>query len=239
MIGICSDRKWDDADCLALLRQITKPRQSKFTVSVEGNIGSGKSTLLKYFKDSPFVEAIQEPVDQWTNLKGHNALELLYKDTARWTFSFNNYAQLTRLKMHLKKTRKSVKMLERSLYSTRHVFVENNYRSGCITGLEYSVLSEWYEWIIANQDVKVDLFVYLKADPETCYERIKQRARKEESTVPLSFIKELHDLHEKWLIEQSLGKLPAPVLVLDANIEMPKMTDVYETHKREILCGYC
>jgi deoxyadenosine/deoxycytidine kinase len=73
-------------------------------VSVEGNIGSGKSTLLKYFDDSPYVEALREPVDLWTNLKGHNALELLYKDPARWSFSFNNYALLTRLEMHMKKT---------------------------------------------------------------------------------------------------------------------------------------
>ncbi len=44
-------------------------------VSVEGNIGCGKSTLLKYFEKFPNkVETLAEPIEKWTNLKGHNIL---------------------------------------------------------------------------------------------------------------------------------------------------------------------
>jgi len=43
-------------------------------VSVEGNIGSGKSTLIEHFNQHRCVEAVHEPVNKWTDLRGHNAL---------------------------------------------------------------------------------------------------------------------------------------------------------------------
>ncbi|XP_041363637.1 thymidine kinase 2, mitochondrial-like [Gigantopelta aegis] len=212
--------------------------QKSFTVSVEGNIGSGKTTLLEYFKNSSHVESVLEPVEQWTNVNGHNALGLLYEDPSRWSFTFNMYAMLTRIQMHKAPHNKPIKMLERSLYSTQYCFVENDFRNKTINGLEHAILTEWFNWLLKTQDTKVDLIVYLRADPETCYERIKLRSRKEETCVPMSLIEDLHNLHEEWLIKRIPFKPPAPVLVLDANNEYEKMTTVYEDKKQEILCGY-
>ncbi|KAK2192258.1 hypothetical protein NP493_35g00018 [Ridgeia piscesae] len=237
MIGGLSWQHTDDVDGLNELKQFCNTRKKKFTVSVEGNIGCGKSTLLSYFESCSTVEPLKEPVEQWTNVQGHNALDLLYKDPARWSFSFNNYAMLTRLQMHKYVTVKPVKMLERSLYSTRYVFVQNGFNNNILTGLEYAVLTEWFEHLVASQNINVDLFVYLRAPPEVCYERIKMRNRKEESTVPLQFIEELHELHEDWLIEQNHFKVPGPVLVLDATHELPEMKQLYEENKQRILCG--
>ncbi|XP_050391076.1 deoxynucleoside kinase [Patella vulgata] len=213
--------------------------KKNFTVSIEGNIGCGKTTLLEYYRNSPNVEAIPEPVEQWTNVKGHNALELLYKDPKRWSFSFNMYAQLTRIKMHQHQQIKPIKMLERSLYSTQYCFVENDYRNGTLNGLEHSIITEWFNWLIESQQVTVDLIVYLRADPEVCHQRIKQRSRKEESGVPYKLIEELHELHEDWLIHQTSYKTPAPVLVVDANNNYDVMKSIYEDKRPEILCGYC
>lgn len=220
------------------LKEFCQKRTKKFTVSIEGNIGCGKSTLLQYFQNCPTVQTLVEPVDKWTNLKGHNALQLLYEDPQRWSMSFNQYALLTRLEMHKQKTVEPVKMVERSLYSTRYVFVENSFNSGELTSLEYTVLCDWFDFITDSQKVKVDLFVYLRAPPEVCYERIHKRHRKEEEGVPFEFIESLHDLHEDWLIHQTKYKVPGPVLVLDASHELPKMMEMYEAHKSEILFGF-
>lgn len=241
MLGEMSgDLSWDDLehlDGVSGLRQFCQRRKKKFTVSIEGNIGCGKSTLLNYFMSCPTVKALKEPVEQWTNVQGHNALKLLYQDPKRWSFSFNNYAFLTRLEMHKFKADVPVKMLERSLYSTRHVFVENSHTTGDLTSLEFAVLSEWFDFITAAQKIDVDLFVYLRAPPEVCYERIKKRNRKEETGVPFEFIENLHTLHEEWLLKPEDHKVPAPVLVLDASHELPKMQQIYEEYKSEILCG--
>lgn len=212
--------------------------KKKYTVSVEGNIGCGKTTLLEYFKSSPNVEAIKEPVEQWTNIQGHNALALLYQDPKRWSFTFNLYAQLTRIQMHVKPHSKPVKMLERSLYSTRYCFVENDYRSKTINGLEVSILNGWFDFLMERENTALDLIIYLRANPEICYERIKKRSRKEECGVPFELIQSLHDLHEEWLIQGKKYKIPAPVLVLDANKDYSEITQVYEDKRREILCGF-
>ncbi|XP_022313016.1 thymidine kinase 2, mitochondrial-like [Crassostrea virginica] len=214
------------------------PKGKMFTVSVEGNIGSGKTTLLEYFKNSPNVEAVREPVEQWTNVQGHNALQLLYEDPKRWSFTFNLYAQLTRIQMHAKETKKPVKLLERSLHSTRYCFVENCYREKTINGLEYSILNQWFDYLTKKDNTGLDLIVYLRADPDVCYERLKKRDRKEEACVPKQLIQDLHDLHEEWLVQQRKYRAPAPVLILDANCEYQEMTEMYETKREEILCGY-
>ncbi|CAH1795307.1 unnamed protein product [Owenia fusiformis] len=219
-------------------RLVCQINQHLKEVSVEGNIGCGKSTCLKYFQNSPNVEALREPLHLWCNVRGHNALELLYQDPKRWSFSFNTYVQLTRLNMHEHKTEKPVKMLERSLYSTRYCFVENDMRSGILSPLEGAVLSEWFDFTIANRDCHVDLIVYLRASPEICYDRIRKRNRKEEKCVPFQLIKDLHDLHEQWLIEQNTFKPPAPVLVIDASPDLSELHTLYDKHRQEILCGY-
>lgn len=226
----------DQLDGLDALKDLVTKRNKKFTVSVEGNIGCGKTTLLSYFEPFSTVEAIKEPINKWTNVHGHNALELLYKDPKRWSFSFNNYALLTRLQMHEHVPATPVKMLERSIYSTRYVFVENSYQSGSLAGLEHAVLDEMFCHILKTRKVEVDLIVYLRASPEVCYERLRRRNRKEENTVPYDFIKRLHDLHEDWLIKE-LHPVPGKLLVLDASMELPQMKKQYEERSSEILCG--
>lgn len=45
--------------------------------------------------------------------------------------------------------------------------------------------------------------MYLRTSPEVVYERMRKRARSEESCVPLQYLQELHKLHENWLIENN------------------------------------
>lgn len=53
--------------------------------------------------------------------------------------------------------------------------------------------------------------MYLKTTPSVVHERIKKRARSEEQCVPLSYIEELHKLHEEWLVTRQHAECPAPV----------------------------
>ncbi|CAG5122294.1 unnamed protein product, partial [Candidula unifasciata] len=210
--------------------------KTHYTVAVEGNIGSGKSTLLQHFGNLPHCEVLEEPIDRWTNVKGHNALSLLYENPQRWSFSFNMYAQLTRVQIHTKPHTHPVKIMERSLYSTRYCFVQNDYISKTINGFEFGVLDQWFQYLVNAKKADVDLIVYLRADPEVCLDRVKKRSRTEEAGVPLCFLQALHSLHDDWLLHKKFP-LPAPVIVLDANYDLERMKETYDSRRQEILFG--
>lgn len=206
-----------------------------YTIAVEGNIGSGKTTLLKYFSQFPNTMTIQEPVERWRNVNGYNLLDLMYQEPTRWSLTFQTYVQLTMLENHKKLSNRNIKLMERSIYSAKYCFVENLYQSGLMPKVEYLVLSEWFNWLISNEDLKIDLIVYLRTKPETVYKRIQERCRKEEKGITIDYLKSLHDLHEKWLILKSDFKVPAPVLVLDANCELKSMHNIFKKHACDIL----
>ncbi|XP_059174454.1 thymidine kinase 2, mitochondrial-like [Physella acuta] len=222
-----------------LKEHLPHSNKTKFTIAVEGNIGSGKTTLLQHFQQLPYCQVIGEPLDKWTDIKGHNALALLYEDSERWSFTFNMFAQLTRVQMHNQPHNPSrpIKMLERSLYSTRYCFVQNSYLDKTINGFEYSVLNQWFDYLVSSGNAPVDLIVYLRASPENCYERLKKRCRREEVGVPFAFVESLHKLYDDWLLKQKFP-VPAPVLLLDANFDLDTMKETFETRRQEILCGY-
>lgn len=67
-----------------------------------------------------------EPVKQWTNCRGENLLKLLYDDSKRWGFLFQQYVMLTMCKIQEDAVSAGQPtVIERSLFSARKVFVEN------------------------------------------------------------------------------------------------------------------
>ncbi|XP_015331296.1 thymidine kinase 2, mitochondrial isoform X3 [Bos taurus] len=187
-------------------------KEKKSVVCVEGNIASGKTTCLEFFSNSTDIEVLTEPVPKWRNVRGHNPLGLMYQDACRWGFTLQTYVQLTMLDQHTRPQTLPVRLMERSIYSARYVFVENLYRSGKMPKVDYVVLSEWFDWIVRNIDVSIDLIVYLRTTPETCYQRLKMRCREEEKVIPLEYLDAIHHLYEEWLIKGSLFPVAAPVL---------------------------
>ncbi|KAL8590032.1 hypothetical protein ACOMHN_007057 [Nucella lapillus] len=206
----------------------------KYTVCVEGNIGCGKTTLLDYFDLISGVEVIHEPINLWRNVRGHNPLGKMYEDPGRWSMALQTYIQLTMLDIHTTPQKEPVRMLERSIHSARHCFVENLHRSGHMPEIEYVMLDEWYQWILKTQDVHVDLFVYLYTSPEKCLERIKERCRSEETGITLELLQNLHTLHEDWL-KRKRFPCQAPVLTIDANCDLGSVFKKYQEQEDVIM----
>ncbi|XP_058468047.1 deoxynucleoside kinase isoform X1 [Malaya genurostris] len=206
-----------------------------FTVFIEGNIGSGKTTFLNHFqKFKESVSLLTEPVELWRDCGGVNLLDLMYKEPKRWAMPFQTYVTLTMLNMHTHQTDKSVKLMERSMFSARYCFVENMLATGMLHQGMYNILQEWYEFIHGNIHIQADLIVYLRTSPEIVFERMKKRARCEESCVPLKYLQELHDLHENWLIHGTFPRA-APVLVLDADLDLNNISSEYKRSETSIL----
>ncbi|XP_036201802.1 thymidine kinase 2, mitochondrial isoform X2 [Myotis myotis] len=210
-------------------------KEKKTVICVEGNIASGKTTCLEFFANTTDIEVIPEPVHKWRNVRGHNPLGLMYRDACRWGLTLQTYVQLTMLDQRTCPQTSPVRLMERSIHSARYIFVENLYRSGKMPEVDYVILSEWYDWIVRNIDVSVDLIVYLRTTPETCYQRLKMRCRDEEKVIPLEYLDAIHHLYEEWLTKGGLFPIVAPVLVIEADHDMPKMLELFEQNRDRIL----
>ncbi|XP_044516542.1 thymidine kinase 2, mitochondrial [Gracilinanus agilis] len=212
-------------------------KDRKLVICIEGNIASGKTTCLDYFSKTTDIEVLTEPVSKWRNVRGHNPLGLMYQDASKWGLTFQTYVQLTMLDQHTRPQISPVRMMERSIHSAKYIFVENLFKSGKMPEVDYVVLSEWFDWIVKNIDVSVDLIVYLQTSPEACYERLKLRCREEEKIIPLEYLEAIHQLYEEWLIKQTLFRVPSPVLVIEADQDVQTMLEFYEQNRDQILTG--
>lgn len=213
--------------------------EKKSVIWIEGNIASGKTTCLEYFSKTSNIEVLTEPVSKWINVQGCNPLGLMYQDPSRWGLTLQTYVQLTMLDRHVIPMSAPIRMMERSIYSAKYIFVENLYKSGKMPEVDFAVLSEWFEWIIKNIAIPVDLIVYLQTSPQTCYERLNQRCREEEKVIPLEYIESIHNLYEDWLIHHKSFEVPAPVLVIPADHDLKKMLHQYEENREKILMADC
>lgn len=186
-------------------------------ITLDGNIGAGKSTLLKAIHERfPHLTVIQEPVGEWLTMKsssGESLLELFYKDTPRWAYTFQNCAILTRLidtLRILKEWRPTegklpVIITERSVLTDRYVFADMLYSQGKMDLLEWNLYLKWYNSFAA--DLPIRGIIHLATSVSTSADRIKIRGREGESGIPTDYLAALETQHAKWIAESELPTL--------------------------------
>jgi deoxyadenosine/deoxycytidine kinase len=194
---------------------------------LEGNIGVGKSTFLKLLGQyCPEITVIQEPQDNWaSHEQGQSLLENFYKDPRRWAYTLETLAMVSRVKDHTFHQMPSDpnRLMERSVYSGHYCFAQNDYDSGYLSELEWEVYSRWVDFLVHKSCTPPRGFIYLRANPEACFERVKKRNRHGEESVSLDYIKRIHFWHDKFLLEKSgvaYNLAQVPVLTLDANYDL-------------------
>lgn len=166
-------------------------------IVVEGNIGVGKSSFSATLTQmrGETARLFPEPVDK---VAFRTLLGRYYADPGRWGFAFQMYVLKERFKQHTlaaELTANGVDVVQdRSIYA-----------DGCFGRLVYNdqnmTKEEWDIYAESFGNLKrflryPDLLIYLRAAPEICHERTKARGRKEESGVPLDYLRRLHDEHE-------------------------------------------
>lgn len=209
---------------------------------LEGNNGIGKSTLLKLIQNNmPHVEAVQEPVDAWATEHNNedSLLARFYADAPRWAYTMETYTMIARVQEHLKAQQidSPFKIMERSLYSGHYCFARNGYEQGFMSDLEWDIYNKWFNFLVPQKCEAPRGFIYIKSDPEVCFERSARRNRKGEESVPLEYFKQMHNQHERYLLnkENVLDSLKdVPVLVLDGNNEFEKDLDAQQEHFNKI-----
>lgn len=189
---------------------------------------------------------MQEPVAEWTNMKsGADLLGSFYSDKERWSFCFENLVQLSRLKAHYQsykminsqpfyqqKDKKAKIFLERSIYSSFHVFTQNTFEDGGFNGVEYDILKSYFKFFTNDLNRMYTLqekmalkdsdtirlpfkLIYIRSDPLVCYERMKIRDRHSENLIDESYLRNIHCKYEDWISRVSKDCL----VVIDGNQE--------------------
>jgi deoxyadenosine/deoxycytidine kinase len=199
---------------------------SPILISLDGNIGAGKSTLLEALVEQlPEITVVQEPVADWVTLRnqtGKNLLELFYEDTARWCYTFQNCAILTRL-MHTMDILKSWKpaegklpvvVTERSVLTDRYVFAEMLHREGKMDDLEWNLYLKWFNHFA--KDLPVKGIIHITTSAETSKGRIHKRGRSGEEKIPMEYLEQLQAQHNHWIETADL-----PVLEISTEVGVP------------------
>uniref|UniRef100_A0A8C5P3X2 Deoxyguanosine kinase n=1 Tax=Jaculus jaculus TaxID=51337 RepID=A0A8C5P3X2_JACJA len=202
----------------------------------------GKSTFVKLLRKTyPEWHTATEPVATWQNIQASgiqnadtaqslgNLLNMMYREPARWSYTFQTFSFMSRLKVQLEpfpkkliQTKKPIQIFERSVYSDRYVFAKNLFENGSLSDIEWHIYQDWHSFLLqafANR-VCVHGFIYLQASPQICLKRLYQRARVEEKGIQLAYLEQLHGQHEDWFIHKSTklhfeALQSVPVLVLD------------------------
>jgi len=191
--------------------------------TIDGNIGSGKSTLLNYLKDHYKNDAnivfADEPVSEWESIRDSNGVSMLekfYTNQKMYSFSFQMMAYISRLdilRKIVKASPNAIIISERSLHTDRLVFAKMLFDSGLIEDVNYQIYLKWFDTFI--EDYPISGVIYVKTDPQICFDRIKQRSRTGESNIPLDYLTKCDVYHESMM--KKISVLSNKILTLNGN----------------------
>ncbi|OWK10552.1 DGUOK [Cervus elaphus hippelaphus] len=187
---------------------------------------------------------------------------MMYQEPARWSYTFQTFSFLSRLKVQLEpfpekllELGKAVQIFERSVYSDRYIFAKTLFENGSLSDIEWHIYQDWHYFLLQEFASRLRLhgFIYLQAAPQVCLKRLHRRARQEEKGVELAYLEQLHGQHEAWLVHRttplnmvidddevvgsglhSEALLNIPVLVLDVNDDFSEEVTIQEELMRRV-----
>ena len=181
-------------------------------ISLCGNIGSGKSTLVSNLNQHQNVyHVVQEPISEMNDL-----LSQYYKDLSKWAFHLQCKVLLLYNKMRQSFNKERNYIVERSPLESKHIFAQALFDSSLLTKIEFQLYQEIYD----SLSWEPDFLIYIRVDPKTCFERIKQRSRECETDISIDYITQLHALYEAFFEKHKHSK---NFFVIDGNQEQSQV----------------
>lgn len=189
--------------------------KKRLTFCVEGNISVGKTTFLQRIANETLelqdlVEIVPEPINKWQDVgpDHFNILDAFYAEPQRYAYTFQNYVFVTRVMQERESSGgiKPLRLMERSVFSDRMVFVRAVHEANWMNEMEISIYDSWFDPVVSCLPGLIpDGFIYLRATPDTCHKRMLLRKRAEEGGVSLEYLRDLHEKHESWLFPFQSG----------------------------------
>lgn len=166
--------------------------------AIEGNIGVGKSHLLDLIMGYGLAYVVEEPLDGVKDL-----LVNYYKDPHTWAFPFQLTMLAKRAHTHLSlnKCATTDAVVERTIYSDKHIFAELIRQKGYIDEYRYADYINIYN-DLTSMIKAPDIYIYLRAPVETLIKRIISRNREGEKDIDVEYLKSVNNLYDNWLLNK-------------------------------------
>lgn len=169
-------------------------------VVVAGNIGSGKTTLTKKLSErlgwKPHFESVQD----------NPYLADFYKDMPRWSFPLQVYFLTHRFNTHKEiETLPASSVQDRSIYEDANIFARALYEQGKLDERDYKNYRSLYDSMIQYLSPPT-LMIFLRRSVPKLQERIKQRGRDYEQSIPVDYLSSLNEYYDDWYAKYNLGK---------------------------------
>ena len=173
-------------------KEVTYPEFITFA----GLIGAGKTTLADKLALHLNAKVHHESVD--TN----DLLPLFYGDMSRWGFALQ-VSLLTQRHTQLQQINWDPHEIhvEDRFMDEDHVFATTLLKQGNMTQIEYDIYQNMVE-TYEKHVKRPDLIVFLDVSPEISLQRIRDRGRPMEQSIPVEYLKTLHREYQtfiKWI----------------------------------------
>jgi deoxyadenosine/deoxycytidine kinase len=176
-------------------------------IAIAGNIGAGKSSLLDFLTATYDVAPFYEPSD------ANPYLPDFYRDMRRWAFPSQLFFLSNKFRIHQEADRiPGVVILDRTIYEDAEVFATALHQLRKIDQRDWETYWAFYQTILRAIQPP-DLMIYLRCPMRTLRQRIRLRGRAMEQDIPLSYLRRLDGLYERWIANYALGE----VLVLESD----------------------
>ena len=184
--------------------------KKKLYIFIEGLIGLGKTTLVEYLKKLGY-NTESEPLK---DLQDIGLLEAFYKNPRKYGYLMQNTMFILKMIL-IDGIEYDIVFIERSPFCDKECFASLLHDDGFIDEIEWSSYNLWFNKLIKQMEQIDYAFIYLKAEPHICKERIENRGRKGEESISLEYLEKLSKKHDEWLNNMPQDK----VLVLDASLD--------------------
>lgn len=169
-------------------------------VVIAGNIGCGKTTLTKKLSErlgwKPHFESVQD----------NPYLKDFYGNMERWAFPLQVYFLNHRFNTHkFIESAGASCVQDRSIYEDANIFARALYDQGTLDERDYQNYRMLYDTMTPYLSPPT-LMIFLRRSIPKLLERIQQRGRDYEQSIPVDYLTRLNNYYDDWYGRYDLGK---------------------------------